>query len=352
MTDPIDPTLDPVEDRVRRTFAARAEDMASGDATGSLPNLGRDADAAPGRFRGTRRPVLAAAAVVVLVAASAGVALVIRDGDREAGRLTTAAEQPPVGEADVAAVTAPRVLVGALQEERNLAVATLMGIDEALGLSVDDIAQVRSDTDAAGATLAAFVTDSPAGAAYRSGLDGIGSLDELRRDIDSLAGGPRSLDNADIAQDVFDRYAGIVGALLDDQQAHAVTIDDPFVRSGAVAHARGLRLGEQTTQLVQVSMLAAVLPPGPESVAELARLHGEVKQGMDTLLAQTAGTPFAEAADTVVGEVEAAGLLEATGSATDGMVDVSRILDAAEALEDEGWPAFLDRVEETLATEA
>ena len=63
-----------------------------------------------------------------------------------------------------------------------------MGIDEALGLSVTDAAQVRRDTDAAVATLAAFVTDSPDGAAYQSGVDGLGALDELRRDIDSHAG--------------------------------------------------------------------------------------------------------------------------------------------------------------------
>jgi hypothetical protein len=224
-----------------------------------------------------------------------------------------------------------------------------MGIDEALGLSVTDAAQVRRDTGAAVATLAAFVTDSPDGAAYQSGLDGLGALDELRRDIDSHTG-RRSLDNAETAQNIFDRYARIVGGLLDDQQAYAATIDDPVVRPGAVAYGRGLRLDEQATQLIQVSMLAAVLPDR-DSVAELVRLQTQVEQGLDTLVAETAGTPFAEAAVTVVGEVEEAGLLEASGSAVDGIADVALILDAAEALEDEGWPAFLDRVEETLAEE-
>lgn len=352
--DPIDPTLDPVADRVRRTFATRAEDMASGDGTGSLPNLEGDRQGAPRRLRGTRRPVLVAAAVLVVAVASGGVALAVRDGDGETGRLTTAAEPPSAGEAaGPAAVTAPRDLVAALQSERNLAAATLMGIEDAVALPVPDTAQARSDTDAAVATFVAFVGDSPHGA-YRSGLDGLGSLEVLRLDIDSYAG-PRSLENVDTAEDVFDRYAGIIAGLLDDQQAYAVTIDDPVVRTGAVAFGRGLQLGEQTAQLVQVSMLAAVVPPSPESVADrladLARLHAEVRQGMDTLRAETAGTPFADAADTAVGAVEAAGLLEATGSAMDGIFDVSLILDAAEALQDEGWPAFLDRVEETLAAE-
>jgi Nitrate and nitrite sensing len=347
VTDPNTPPLDPVEDRVRRTFAARTEDMAPGDSAGAPPDLGRDGRAAPRRLRGTRRPVLAAAVVVVVAGATAGVTLVARDGDREAGRLTTVAEQPPPSKADVAAVTAPRTLVNALQDERNLAATTLMGIEEAIALPVTDTAQARSDTDAAVATFAAFVAASPDGAAYQPGLDGLGALDELRRDIDSHAG-PRSLDNVDTARDVFDRYAGIVGGLLDDQQAHAETIDDPVVRTGAIAYARGLRLGEQTTQLIRISLMAVVLP-GTESVAELGRLQTEVQQGLDTLVAETAGTPFAEAAVTVVREVEEAGLLEAAGRAMDGTGDVSVIVGAADLLEDQGWPAFLDRVEETLA---
>jgi hypothetical protein len=350
VTDPNTPTLDPVEHRVRRTFAARAEDMAPGDSAGALPDLGRDGRAAPRRFRGTRRPVLAAAVVVVVAAGTAGVALVARDDDREAGRLTTVAEQPPPSEADVAAVTAPRALVDALQDERSLAATTLMGIEEAIALPVTDTAQARSDTDAAVAAFAAFVAASPDGAAYQPGLDGLGALDELRRDIDSDAGA-RTLDNVDTAQDVVDRYAGIVGRLLDGQQSYAEAIDDPVVRTGATAHGRGLRLSEQTTQLIQVSLLAVVLPR-TESVAELARLQTEAQQGLDTLVAETAGTPFAEAAVTVVGEVEEAGLLEAAGSAMDGTGDVPVIMGAADLLEDQAWPAFLDRVEEILAAES
>ena len=347
MTDRNTPTLELVEDRVRRTFAARAEDMAPGDSAGALPDLGRDGRGAPRRFSVVRRPALAAAVVVVVAAATAGVALVARDGDREAGRLTTVSEQPPSSEADVTAVTAPRALVDALQDERSLAATTLMGLEEAIALPVTDTAQARSDTDAA---VAAFVAASPDEAAHQPGLDSLGTLAELRRDIDADAG-PRTLDNVDTAQDVFDRYAGIVGALLDDQQAYAETIDDPVVRTGATAHGRGLQLSEQATQLIQVSFLA-VVRPRTESVAELARLQTQVQQGLDTLVAETAGTPFAEAAVTVVGEVEEAGLLEAAGSAMDGTGDVPVIMGAAALLEGQGWPAFLDRVEETLAAES
>jgi hypothetical protein len=128
VTDPTTPSLDPVEDRLRRTFAARAEDMAPSDAAGALPDLGLDGRAAPLRSRWTARPLLAAAIVVVVVLATAGVSLVARDGDRdETGRLATVGEQP-LSESRVAVVTAPRALVVALQDERNLATTTLIGL--------------------------------------------------------------------------------------------------------------------------------------------------------------------------------------------------------------------------------
>jgi hypothetical protein len=172
-------------------------------------------------------------------------------------------------------------------------------------------------------------------------------VNELGRDIDADTG-PRNLDNVATVLNVFDRYAGIAGGLLDDQQTYAATIEDPVLRSGAMAYGRGLRLDDQTNQLMHISLLAVVLP-GSESVADVGRLRTEVRQCLDALVAETAGTPLAEAAVTVVGEVEATGLLEAAGEAMDGTGDVNDILAVSELPADQGWPAFLDRVEETLA---
>jgi hypothetical protein len=260
--------------------------------------------------------------------------------------LTTVSEQPS-SEADITAVTALRALVDALHAERSLATTTLMGIDDAIAQPVTDTALARRDTDAA---IAAFVAASPDEAARQPGLDDLGTLDELRRDVDADAG-PRTLDNVVAAQDVFDRYEGIVGTVLDDQQAYAETIDDPIVRAGALVHGRGLRLRELTTELELASLLAVVLPDS-QSVTELARVRTGVELGMDALVLDTAGTPFEEAAVTVVGEVEETGLLEAAESAIYGTVDLAVLVDATEHLQAQAWPAFLDSVEETLAAES
>ena len=351
MTDPTRPAAhptDPVEDRLRRTFAARAEDMAAGDSAGALPDAAHDARPAPPRSTGRRRPLLAAAAVVVVAATTAGIALVSRDGGRPGDDVATVADLPPEV-ADASPVAASRAVVDALRDERALATAMLMGIDDSIELPLTDVEQTRVVTDAEVTVFGAFVSDSPDGAAHQSGLDGLGALAELRRDIDADTS-TRKIDNAPTAHDVFARYSAIVDALLADQEAYAETVDDPDEAAGATAHARGSRLREQTTQLVHATLLAVIVPGSTSvSVSDLAQRRAGVQLGLEGLLAETAGTPDEEAALTVVREVEESGLLEAVDGAVRGDGDLVVILGAGSDLEGESWPSFLDAVEERLA---
>jgi len=347
VTDRTTPELDPVEDRLRRTFAARAEDMAPGDTAGTWADLGHDDHRAPHRVRGSRRPLLAAAAAVVVVVATAGVAVMSRGGEREPRGLTTVTEQPSADEAALAAVTAPRAVLAALGNERDLAAFTLIGAENAMDLPVTDTAQARRNTDAAIATFADIVAAAPDGAAYQAGLDGLVAVGQLRTDVDAQTG-PRTMANIDSAQAVFDRYTALLDGVLNGQQAYAQTIDDPVVRTGAIAYGQGLRLGDQTRQLLQAS-LVVVVQPDPESVAELSRLHTEVTLGLDAVVVETAGTLFADAAVTVVGQVEETGLLGEVASYAAGNGNLAAIAGSASTLGNERWPAFLDSVEETLA---
>jgi hypothetical protein len=350
VTDSTAPTLDPAEGRLRRTFAARAEDVAPGDAAGEMPDFGAGGRAAPRvRPRRTNRPLLAAATVVVVALAAAGVGLLVRDGGgEETGRVDTLGGPPPSDD-PLALVTAPRTLVMALQDERNLATSRLLGIEDAIALPVTDTAQARSATDAAAAAFEAFVTGSADGAAYQPGLDALDALGVMRSDIDAYRG-PRTLDNIDTAQDVFDRYAAIVGGLLDAHATFAGTIDDPTMRAGAEAYGRGLQLDEQTAQLGRLAVLTAVLPDA-DSLGELSLLHSEVQQGLDALFAETTGTPYEDAAATALAEIEGSGLLEASGAAlAAGPTDVAAILGATDLAHGQSWPAFLDEVEAILAS--
>ena len=305
---------------------------------------------APGRSSWTRRPLQAAAVVVLVTLVAAGLALATRENERGDGpdRATTAGERSSASAAEMA--TAPRAVVEALQDERALATNRLRGTDDVIASEVADTAEARRITDVAVALFETFVAGSPEGAAYAGGLATLEDLGQLRTDIDADPG-PRNLDNLAASQAVFDRYAAMVDGLLDDQTAFAETIDDPVVRAGAEAYGRGLHLVEQTTQLVESSLWAVVMP-GTAAVTDVSRLHTDLQQDLDALVAATAGTPYAEAAATVVGEVEGSGLLDATGGLPgDGSLDLSALFDARALLIGESWPTFLDRVEEILASQ-
>jgi hypothetical protein len=117
-------TPDDVEDRLRRTLAARAERMAPGDGTGwdlggpvAAPTdvPGADVGFGPSRARGRRELCAAAAALILVVGGAAAIALT-RGDDR--GRV---ASQDPVttGASTTAATTAPGD--GAAQPQADVA---------------------------------------------------------------------------------------------------------------------------------------------------------------------------------------------------------------------------------------
>jgi hypothetical protein len=86
-------------------------------------------------------------------------------------------------------------------------------------------------------------------------------------------------------------------------------------------------------------------------VGELGRLRTAVQQGLDTLVADTAGTPDEEAATTLVGEIEDSGLLDAIGAALAGEANIGAILSGVDA-GPSWWTTYLDRVETMLAEES
>ena len=347
MTDPTARVLDPAEERLRRTFAVRAEDMAPGDGDDAPPELlVLHLPAVVPRSRRRPRLLQSAAALIVVALVAAGVAL-LRSGDGERGGELSTAGGAPADESPVGALTAPRGLIVALQDERNLATSRLVGIEDALAMPVTDTEEARSVTDAAVAAFDAFAGASTSGAAYEPVLDALDSLAELRGDVDAFTG-PRTLDNLALSQEVWERYSAIVAGLLDTQLAYAQTIDEPAVGNGAVAYGRGLQLAELTGQLRRAGIVAVVVQ-GPEMAGELSRIRDELQTGLDALLADTVGTPFEQAATAAVGEVDGSGLLEPSGP-TDGMIDISALLSAGDRM-DAAWPAFLDSVEQTLGTQ-
>jgi hypothetical protein len=356
---------DPLEERLRRTFDERGEDMAPGDAVDLDRELQRVAyDAGTTAFddghaggNGSRRPgrlLLAAAIVVIVGAAVAAVGVVAagRDGDGRGGddgEPSGVAHEgdgdPAVEGADLAIAT--RSLVTALEDERNLASLELMGMTDVIDAEIDDPAEARSRTDAAIAALRLTLGDGPEASAYQEAMDGLGGLAALRGDIDADVG-PHDLDDIGHANDVFARYAALASALLDAEGEVALANDDPELRSGAEVHQLGLRQQELTGQLVRAVLLFAI-EPGTTSTSDVARLDLLVRQGREDLVAAAEGTPYEEPTRTVIGQIDDSGLLDLVDAALNtATIDVAGVLQAVELPVGEGWPGFLTQVEEIL----
>ncbi|HEX5945813.1 MAG TPA: nitrate- and nitrite sensing domain-containing protein [Acidimicrobiales bacterium] len=362
MTDRPTPTLDEVEDRLRRTFATRADDMSPGGimrddtALDVRPPGGGLAGDRMQSFPGApklpirhqrRRPLVAAAAALLLVAAAAG-AVVWAGGDGDSDDSGDVAAGG-ASTTTVGLVVAPRDVAVALQSERTVATMTVLGLEDAIALPAADTVVARGDTDAAISAFAEVVAASPAADVYQSWLDSLDALAGLRSDLDpDLADPDRNLDDLDTAVVVSDRYSQLIDDLLDAQAVFALSIDDPGLRAGAEAYGRGLALQVGSDRLFEAVVFAQLTPLSTTTVAELSRWHLTVQRQLETLAAQTMGTPYEDAAATAVSE--AAGLVEVAEAAIEGEVDVPVAFDARDQLAAEAWPVFLDRVEALLAT--
>lgn len=346
----------PIEQRLRRTLAVRAEDMAAGDgavgdhdvqfllaqSAGSTDQRHRD----HGR-RSRSRFQLAAALVVIVGLGLAAVGAVVANGDGDGDGDVADDGSGGSSAAHVALVTAPRDLVTALQDERNLVTNQLIGTAEAMSLPVDDAGEARSRTDAAVAALDAAVTADPAGSVYQVALDGLDGLGAVRDAIDAYTN-PRTIDNIALATEVFDDYADMIGGLLEAQSEAARSIEDAELAVGAELHVRGLRLQELTELLGRTAVLHAIAP-GTSATTELGALHAEVGLVQEEVRELAAGTPYEAAVTTVVEQVEASGLLDIVGAGLQGTTDLPALLAALDLPPDQGWPAFLDQVEQLLA---
>jgi hypothetical protein len=345
--------LDPVEDLVRRTFAVRAEDVAPGDGA-DWPAAAMEGPG-PGRGRGPRprwpsRPLLLAAAVLAVVLAAAGVvALAGGDGDDSSGDLATGGAEASVGRTTAALVIAPRDLLVALQDERNMASLTLIGATETIATPVADNAQARSNTDLAVASLESLLAEAPGGSRDLPLLDALGGLEQLRADIDADVG-PADFGNLEAAQAAFDRYSEITAGVLSAHLDFVRDIGDAPLREGGEAYVRGLRLEDLTARLVRTALLTGIAPTqDTDKIQRLADLLATTEAGLAELEELTEGTAYQDATTAVADGMRTSGLLEQAHLVLDSQLDVVTLIEAGETMTTSGWPTYLDQVEQILA---
>lgn len=109
-------------------------------------------------------------------------------------------------------------LIGALQDERNLAVLEMHGVADGFLLEVGDTATARRLTDEAATTLQRSIVDHDTTLRddYEEALDTLSELDALREGVDDAAAdpGPHNRDEAHDASQATDAAARLVEEIL------------------------------------------------------------------------------------------------------------------------------------------
>jgi signal transduction histidine kinase len=273
------------------------------------------------------RVKLACALAVPLLGLMGGAALQVQEAEATA--------DAAAAETDLAAAAVgPGSLVSQLQNERNLASVDLIGMADAVRLPVDDVDDAREATDAALEELRGFVADRgpDAQSAFAEGLAAVESgLAAVRERVDGFSGA-RTLDNDEMADEVFDAYAEIINALLDGTAGIALRIDDAELRTGVELVDLSTRLYEARSSVIRDATAFVLAGQTTQSARlQVAAKLAEI-EALEQSIEQRAVAPYA-------GFVEA-GLRDVTTSVQDsllqgftasGELDVPALLDSIES---------------------
>jgi Nitrate and nitrite sensing len=277
--------------------------------------------------------------VGLLVVGLLGVGCSAGGGDREAS-----------GSDAGARLLSMREVVRSLQDERLVASMEAMGMANALELPVGNNAEARRFTDGAVESLRAEGVDQPAPvrSGYRAALDALSDVATVRADLDTYQG-PGTLDSSDLALDIFDHYSAIIDAVIDSQSAVARSIENPSLRTGGELLAVGLEQVELEAQLGIRLLVGRVDPSDSAWAANIPALYDEALQGQETVEGLASNTAYEGAVSQLVDELETAPYLNFASTVIEGgQPDIAQILDAATVPADQGWSAFLNRVEASL----
>ncbi|MGE3621910.1 MAG: ATP-binding protein, partial [Acidimicrobiia bacterium] len=258
----------------------------------------------------------------------------------------------------------PNSLMAAIQNERNLAGVTIIGLEGAIQLDAATNDEARAATDASLDQLRTEIDSGPADlrSAVADAFEAADDLDRLRGAVVG-GGGPRDLSSYATALDVFAQYSVISEAFLDATSTLATRLDDAELRNGVEIIDANARQVEAAADVVRLVLLAQVSGTGddPAARAEVGRAVARARAYEDEMYANMVGiyapaaehrfdtgseTAFMGEADRFVatGEADVAVMLAVVNSAPEGEVAIGPSDAAAEILERRAGEV-LDRAE-------
>lgn len=245
----------------------------------------------------------------------------------------------------VSASVGPAGLIGALQDERNLALTAMLGLDGALPLEVDDPDAARRATDAAGTVLHHAISgqrDQLRGD-YAAALESLTSLADLRARVDAAAATPGPA-NREAAHEVFAGYTTMVAALFASHDRFSLVVDDSTIRQGDDLVHYGSHAADAVAQLAERLIYIGTGPGGIDTTAEaaeIAELRRDVTRNNSAIEVRATG-------DYAGARVQALPDLAQLATTTPGAVDPDAVLAATPLGPDGGYAQYRDGVVEVL----
>jgi signal transduction histidine kinase len=190
------------------------------------------------------------------------------------------------------AVTGPTGLLTALQNERALPAAELVGLTDALDLPVRSYQQAWDETDAAIETFEADLASKPqlVRDTYAEALAGLAEIRDIRADIDANAE-PRDLRNRVFSELIFARYSDLVTPFYVATTRIVAGVTDGGLRQGAVLVDTTVRQIEVLAQLLNALISDAAYFDGIAAsieIADLSAMTAEARENV-TRLQQATG---------------------------------------------------------------
>ena len=240
-------------------------------------------------------------------------------------------------------------LIGALQDERNLALLAMLGIGDALTLEVTDTGSARQSTDAAATALHHSISGQRDRLRddYAAALESLVDLPGLREQADAASATPGPW-NREAAHTVFAGYTSMIATLFASHDRFSLEVVDPEIRQGDDLVHYGSHATDAVAQLAERLIYVGTGPGGvdePVEAAEIASLRRDVERNNSAVQVRGTGPYTAAAADLAANpRVTALPDLADQVISDAGVVDPRALLAVTPLGPEGGYPAFRDDV--------
>jgi signal transduction histidine kinase len=254
-------------------------------------------------------------------------------------------------------VLGPESVATALQVERDTTVVTMVGMQEAIDLAVEDVPAAREATDRAVASFEAYLDErGPAArSAYTDSLDQLTLLDDIRAAADGYDGEhtiPAALSATDA---VYVDYRRIITALFDGNSQISAFVEDAELRRGTQLIDFAARQLDTRGDLTRALLLGQLSSGGLDTTEEFRRIGeaiGRYDNGLRQIRLTVAG-PYRSAGREVLANEDLQRFRDQADVAIEtGQVDVAAVFAASSRPRGEGYDGFRDGVARVLQARA